>query len=103
MSRTNDAEKPLAEKERAAFIKAVSSANNEHETSVLPEVRPIWCTLRKPAKNLTLAPSSGTSPNWGTFDSAKNHKRQKPQAPTPQAPVRNRQTRKVANAKVRIG
>jgi len=28
--------------------------------------------------------------------------RQKPQAPTPQAPVRNRQTRKVANAKVRI-
>jgi len=28
------------------------------------------------------------------------HKRQKPQAPTPQAPVRNRQTRKVANAKV---
>jgi len=29
------------------------------------------------------------------------HKRQKPQAPTPQAPIRNRQTRKVANAKVR--
>jgi len=29
--------------------------------------------------------------------------RQKPQAPTPQAPVRNRQTRKVANAKVCIG
>jgi len=28
---------------------------------------------------------------------------QKPQAPTPQAPVRNRQTRKVANAKVPIG
>jgi len=27
-------------------------------------------------------------------------KRQKPQAPTPQAPARNRQTRKVANAKV---
>jgi len=27
------------------------------------------------------------------------HKRQKPQAPTPQMPVRNRQTRKVANAK----
>jgi len=34
---------------------------------------------------------------WGAFDSAKNHKL------TPQAPVRNRQTRKVANAKVRIG
>jgi len=34
----------------------------------------------------------------GAFDSAKN-----PQAPTPQAPVRNRQTSKVANAKVRIG
>jgi len=29
--------------------------------------------------------------------------RQKPQAPTPQAPVRIRQTRKVANAKLRIG
>jgi len=28
------------------------------------------------------------------------HKRQKPQAPTPRAPIRNRQTRKVANAKV---
>ena len=27
------------------------------------------------------------------------HKRQKPQAPTPQAPIRNRQTGKVANAK----
>ena len=27
------------------------------------------------------------------------HKRQKPHAPTPQAPIRNRQTRKVANAK----
>jgi len=27
------------------------------------------------------------------------HKRQKLQAPTPQAPIRNRQTRKVANAK----
>jgi len=27
------------------------------------------------------------------------HKRQKPQAPTPRAPIRNRQTRKVANAK----
>jgi len=27
------------------------------------------------------------------------HKRQKPQAPTPQAPIRNRQMRKVANAK----
>jgi len=27
------------------------------------------------------------------------YKRQKPQAPTPQAPVRNRQTRKVAKAK----
>jgi len=32
--------------------------------------------------------------NTGSF-----YKRQKPQAPTPQAPIRNRQTRKVANAK----
>jgi len=31
---------------------------------------------------------------WGSC-----HKRQKPQAPTPQAPIRNRQTREVANAK----
>jgi len=29
------------------------------------------------------------------------HKRQKSQAQTPQSPIRNRQTRKVANAKVR--
>jgi len=29
---------------------------------------------------------------------SRSHKRQKPQAPTPQAPIRNRQTRKVANA-----
>jgi len=34
---------------------------------------------------------------WPTLSSG--HKRQKPQAPTPQAPIRNRQTRKVANAK----
>jgi len=33
----------------------------------------------------------------GAFDSAKK------QAPTPQAPVHNRQTRKVASAKVRMG
>jgi len=40
------------------------------------------------------------SPPCGTLkylDSC--HKRQKPQAPTPQAPIRNRQTRKVANVK----
>ena len=33
------------------------------------------------------------------FEKGSYHKRQKPQAPTPQAPIRNRQTRKVANAK----
>ena len=33
------------------------------------------------------------------INSGSCHKRQKPQAPTPQAPIRNRQTRKVANAK----
>jgi len=32
-------------------------------------------------------------------ESGSCHKRQKPQAPTPQAPIRNRQTRKVVNAK----
>jgi len=35
----------------------------------------------------------------GTVLAGSCHKRQKPQAPTPQAPIRNRQTRKVANAK----
>ena len=33
------------------------------------------------------------------FEAGSCYKRQKPQAPTPQAPIRNRQTRKVANAK----
>ena len=36
---------------------------------------------------------------WTSSYSGSCHKRQKPQAPTPQAPIRNRQTRKVANAK----
>jgi len=36
----------------------------------------------------------GASKDWGSC-----HQRQKPQAPTPQAPIRNRQTRKAANAK----
>jgi len=35
---------------------------------------------------------------WFTMGSC--HKRQKPQAPTPQAPIRNRKTRKVASAQV---
>jgi len=34
-----------------------------------------------------------------THFTGSSHKRQNPQAPTPQAPIRNRQTRKVANAK----
>jgi len=36
---------------------------------------------------------------WCKSNSGSCHKRQKPQAPTPQAPIRNRQLRKVANAK----
>ena len=37
---------------------------------------------------------------WGQVEYLGScQKRQKPQAPTPQAPIRNRQTRKVANAK----
>jgi len=39
-------------------------------------------------------------PQASKTTSVKNHKRQKPQAPTLQVPIRNRQTRKVANAKV---
>jgi len=34
------------------------------------------------------------------FRGGRCHKRQKAQAPTPQAPIRNRKTGKVANAKV---
>jgi len=39
--------------------------------------------------------------NWHVNTDRKGwcQKRQKPQAPTPQAPIRNRQTRKLANAK----
>jgi len=36
---------------------------------------------------------------FGIVIRGSSHKRQKPQAPTPQAPIRNRQTRKVAMAK----
>jgi len=35
---------------------------------------------------------------WNPNLAGSCHKRQKPRAPTPQAPIRNRQTRKVANA-----
>ena len=38
-------------------------------------------------------------PSFGCENKGSCHKRQKLQAPTPQAPIRNRQTRKVANAK----
>jgi len=42
----------------------------------------------------------GTKALFRFFDGRGScHKRQKPQAPTPQAPVVNRQTRKVANSK----
>jgi len=40
---------------------------------------------------------------WRLYDdtwTGSSHKRQKAQAPTPRAPIRNRQTIKVANAKV---
>jgi len=40
--------------------------------------------------------SSGAS---GMAMAGSCHKRQTPQPPTPQAPIRNRQTRKVANVK----
>jgi len=42
-------------------------------------------------------PECGQTP---LCEEARNPKRQKAQAPTPQAPIRNRQTRKAANAKV---
>jgi len=51
-----------------------------------------------PEKNRTLEITFQGSTMRGTGSC---HKRQKTQAPTPQEPIRNRQTRKVANAKVR--
>jgi len=41
---------------------------------------------------------TGSQASYQAF-SGSCHKRQKPQAPTPQAPIRNSQTTKVANAK----
>jgi len=43
--------------------------------------------------------NTNAQPVFESKRSGSCHKRQKPQAPTPQAPIRNRQTRKVANAK----
>jgi len=43
--------------------------------------------------------SKNKTPDLGNAIPGSCHKRQKPQAPTPQAPIRNRETRKVANAK----
>jgi len=65
----------------------------------------------KPQHEMSFAQSTEKSDNFPSYNSEKFsmpkkgscHKRQKPQAPTPQAPIRNRQTRKVANAKVRTG
>jgi len=42
---------------------------------------------------------SVVSYTWFQAFSGSCHKRQKSQAPTPQAPIRNHQTKKVANAK----
>jgi len=42
---------------------------------------------------------SGTYAPKNTEKAGSFHKRKKPQAPTPQAPIRNRPTRKVANAR----
>ena len=48
------------------------------------------------AHQLTYKKINPIARRWQRLGSC--HKRQKPQAPTPQAPIRNRQTRKVANA-----
>jgi len=53
--------------------------------------------LRKNALSVSDEISTSSSIRAKTLESC--HKRRKPQAPTPQAPIRNRQTRKVANAK----
>ena len=56
----------------------------------------VLCTrVRHERRKIIVASSPGGRPITGSC-----RKRQKPQAPTPQAPIRNRQTRKVANAKV---
>jgi len=62
--------------------------------------RTCWC-LALPMPTPPQNPHTSTA--WVTLATLKCmgscHKRQKPQAPTPQAPICNRQTRKVANAK----
>jgi len=55
--------------------------------------------LNSNLKNFIAAPLLLLLKLYGHFLKGSCHKRQKPQAPTPQAPIRNRQTRKVANAK----
>jgi len=64
-------------------------------------ITPLQCLL---TASLLWTWQPGQTPHFlNNFSSFKNsgscHKRQKPQAPTPQAPIRNRQTRKIANAK----
>ena len=58
----------------------------------MAEHRPIWKNNQNTLYSLIFQ-------DRPMFSQGSCHKRQKPQAPTPQAPIRNRQTRKVANAK----
>jgi len=79
-----------------SFKKNVFGTTHYTHRNVLPRFSQFQkcCQLKfKRTKNYSLA-NNALDCAFGSF-----HKRQKPKAPTPQAPIRNRQTRKGANAK----
>jgi len=53
-----------------------------------------------PKKLLVLKKNKMLEYKESVYFTGSGHRRQKTQAPTPRAPIRNRQTRKVSNAKV---
>ena len=76
------------------------------QTSIVKHIGP-WRALKSPNANSSCLSEGAQTELTGlhgefyrVVKQGSCHKRQKPQAPTPQAPIRNRQTRKVANAKV---
>jgi len=66
--------------------------NNQNTVRTIP-------VLVSHPKQVSIPQNGGSNITVMTFVGS-CHKRQKPQAPTPQAPIHNRQTRKVVNAKV---
>jgi len=79
------------QKPRSQFANAIPITTNTSTTLV----KRIPCfEIPIPVSDTKISVLVGEQEKYGSC-----HKRQKPQAPTPQAPIRNRQTRKVANAK----